>query len=212
VSFIVENSGGGGTFKPVPNGVHLARLYRLIDLGTQKSEYEGKVNFVRKIKFVWEVHGNDDDGAPLVSDKGDPMIITRDYTMSWGEKATLRKDLESWRGRPFTEEEQRRFDLKNVLDQWCMINVQHKMRQKGGVFANVIGVTPVPKIVRQSGLPKGHNPCALFLASEPDMKLFETFSDYLKETIQASPEWRASAKKDVKSDSGFDDMENDIPF
>jgi hypothetical protein len=211
VSFIVENS-GGGTFKPVPNGVHLARLYRLIDLGTQKSEYEGKINYLRKIKFVWEVHGHDEDGTPLVTDKDEPMIITRDYTMSWGDKATLRRDLESWRGRPFTEEEQRRFDLKNVLDQWCMINVQHKPRQKGGVFANVIGVTPVPKIVRQNGLPKGHNPCSFFLVSDPDMELFETFSDYLKEIIQASPEWRASAKTNPKSNSGFDDMDNDLPF
>ena len=213
MSLIVENS-GGGTFKPVPSGVHLARLYRIIDLGTQKNEFEGKISYVRKCKFVWEVHGHDDDGTPLVTDKGEPMIITRDYTMSWGDKATLRKDLESWRGRPFTADEQRRFDLKNVLDQWCLINVQHKERKKGGVFSNIVGVTPVPKIVRQNGLPKGHNPCAFFLVSDPDMELFETFSDYLKETIQASPEWRATAKKapDPKSNSGFDDMDNDIPF
>lgn len=211
MSLVVENSGGGGTFTPVPAGVHLARLYRIIDLGTQKSEYEGKTNFLHKVKFVWEVHGDDDNGKPLVTDKNEPMIITRDYTLSWGEKANLRKDLESWRGRPFTAEEQRRFDLKNVLDQWCMINVQHKPRAKGGVFSNIVSVSPVPKLVRQNGLPKGHNPCAIFLVSNPDMELFETFSDYLKETIQASPEWRAPAKKESKSDSGFDDF-NDLPF
>lgn len=216
MSLVVENS-GGGTFTPVAAGVHLARLYRIIDIGTQKSEYEGKVNFLHKVKFVWEVHGEDEDGTPLVTDKGEPMVITKDYTLSWGEKANLRKDLESWRGKPFTEEEQRRFDLKNVLDQWCMINVQHKARQKGGVFANIVNISSVPKIVRQNGLPKGHNKCAIFLVSNPDMELFETFSDYLKQTIQASPEWRATAQrepsqKSAPTGSGFDDMDDDVPF
>ena len=57
MSLIVEAS--ESNFKPVPAGMHLARLYRIIDLGTQKSEYEGKVNFLHKVKFVWEVHGED---------------------------------------------------------------------------------------------------------------------------------------------------------
>jgi hypothetical protein len=119
--------------------------------------------------------------------------------------------LESWRGKPFSAEEQRRFELKNILDQWCMINVQHKPRQKGGVFANIIGVTPVPRVVKQSGLPKGFNPCAIFVVSNPDMELFETFSDYLKQTIQASPEWRSKGAKTAPNETGFDDFE-DAPF
>lgn len=203
------------TFKPVPAGMHLARCYRIIDLGTQKSEYEGKVNFLHKVKFVWEVHGEDSDGNAMVTDKGDPMIITKDYTLSWGEKANLRKDLEAWRGKPFTEEEQRRFDLKTVLDKWCMLNVQHKPRQKGGVYANVVGVTPVPSAIKSMGLPKGHNKCEMFIVSDPDMEMFETFGDYLKGVIEASPEWQAQksrAKHASPADSGFDDMDSDIPF
>lgn len=210
MSLVVENS-GGSSFAPVPAGMHLARLYRIIDLGTQRSEYQGQVKFLHKVKFVWEVHGEDDDGKPLVTDKGEPMAITKDYTLSWGEKANLRSDLESWRGKPFTAEEQKRFDLKNVLDQWCMINVQHKPRPKGGVFANVVQVTPVPKAVKQSGLPKGHNRANIFIISNPDMELFETFSDYLKEQIQSSPEWK-SEHSTKKPDSGFDDFPDDVPF
>jgi hypothetical protein len=212
MSLVVENS-GGGNFKPVPAGMHLARLYRIIDMGTQKSEYEGNVNFLHKVKFVWEVHGTDDDGTPLVTEKGDPMAITKDYTLSWGEKANLRKDLEAWRGKPFTAEEQRRFDLKNVLDKWCMVNIQHKPRQKGGVYANVVNVTPVPSAVRQAGLPQGVNKPQIFTISEPDMEMFETFSDYLKQTIQASPEWQARRSPQGKpANDGFDDLDSDIPF
>jgi hypothetical protein len=206
----------GGSFKPVPAGMHLARCYRIIDLGTQKSEYEGKVNFLRKIKVVWEVHGTDDDGTPIVTDKGEPFIITKDYTLSWGEKANLRKDLEAWRGKPFSQDEQRRFDLKNVLDKFCMINVQHKPRRTGdGVYANVVTVTPVPAPLKAS-MPKGFNPAQMFTLGEPDMEMFETFGDYLKEQIKQSPEWKAlfASSPETKTSKGADDDfgDDEIPF
>ena len=51
----------------------------------------------------------------------------------------------------------------------------------------------------------------------PDMELFETFGNSLKEKIQATPEWRARnggqpVSKPAPSGSGFDDMDDDIPF
>ncbi len=202
----------GPTFKPVPAGMHLARCYRIIDVGTQKSEFEGNVKFLHKIKLVWEVHGNDEDGNPMVTEKGEPMIVTKDYTLSWAEKATLRLDLQSWRGKPFSDEEQRRFDLKALLDKWCMVNVTHKAKKKGnGVYSNVTAVTPVPSALKAS-LPKGHNPCKVFQISEPDMELFDTFSDYLKKQIQESPEWKAVQGRPKDTGSGFDDLPSDVPF
>lgn len=214
MSFIVEDT--GTSFTPVPAGMHLARCYRIVDLGTQKTEFEGNVSFKRKLKIVWEIHGEDDEGKPIVTEKNEPMIITKDYTMSWGDKATLRKDLQSWRGKEFTEEEQKRFDLKNVLDKWCMVNVAHKPKKNGqGSYANVVAVTPVPNAIKNA-LPKGHNKCGLFMISEPDMEMFESFGKYLKETIQAAPEWKAvtgrEAPKQSNPNDPLDGMEDDIPF
>jgi len=210
---IVEDT--GSSFKPVPAGMHLARCYRIIDIGTQKTEFEGNVKYLHKIKIVWEVHGNDEDNNPMVTDKNEPMIVNKDYTLSWAEKANLRLDLQSWRGKAFTEEEQRRFDLKSVLDKWCMVNVTHKPKKKGsGVYANVTAITPVPSALKLNGMPKGHNPCKMFQISDPDMELFETFSDYLKKQIEESPEWKAKTNpiKASSPKSGFDDMPDDIPF
>jgi hypothetical protein len=215
MSFFIEDT-GGSTFTPVPAGMHLARCYRIIDLGTQQTNFDGNVDYKRKLKVVWEIHGEDDTGKPIVTDKNEPMIITKDYTMSWNDKATLRKDLQSWRGREFTDEEQRRFDIKTVLDKWCMVNVAHKPKKTGtGVYANVVAVTPVPNAIKNA-LPKGHNKCGLFMISEPDMEMFETFGKYLKETIQAAPEWKAvqgrAAPAAEAPKGGFDDMESDVPF
>ena len=108
-------------FKIAPVGSHLARLYRIIDLGTQTTEYMGQTKMLRKVKFFWELHGDD-----LKTDDGKPLIQTRNYTLSLGDKASLRKDLESWRGKSFTEDELRGFDITNLLDKWCMVTIQHR--------------------------------------------------------------------------------------
>jgi hypothetical protein len=46
MSFYVEDK--GGSFESTPVGSHLARCYRIVDLGTQKSEYQGQVKYLHK--------------------------------------------------------------------------------------------------------------------------------------------------------------------
>jgi hypothetical protein len=63
-------------------------------------------------------------------------------------------------------------------------------------------------------MPAGFNKLAIFEIDTPDMELFETFRDRLKEQIQSSPEWRGneSNQKDTSAKSAFDDLDEDIPF
>jgi len=205
----VEDS--GGEFERCPTGVHLARCYRIIDLGTQKTEYMGQEKFQHKISLGWEVHAVDDNGHKLFMKDGRPFAIFKNYTLSWSEKANLRLDLQAWRGRPFTPDEMRRFNVKSVLGAWCMINCIEREGRTGKTYVNVGGISPVPSLVKQQGLPKAINANEFFVISEPDMALFETFSQNLKTKIQASPEWQKAASKPTQTadDSAFDD---DIPF
>jgi hypothetical protein len=46
----------GGSFRPVPAGMHLARCYRVIDLGSQKSDWKGQTKISPKVMLQWEVH------------------------------------------------------------------------------------------------------------------------------------------------------------
>jgi len=211
MSFIVE---GGGNFERCPAGMHLARCYRIIDLGTQKSEYMGQVKYLHKIMLGWEIHGTNEAGKPLKMNDGRPFAIFKNYTLSWSDKANLRLDLQSWRGKPFSQEEMRRFDLKTVLGAWCMLNVIDRDGQNGKTYSNINGVTPVPAIIKQNGLPEAVNPNEIFNLSEPDMAMFETFSDNLKAKIKASPEWeklQGKAEKAPSREPGEDD-DSDIPF
>lgn len=212
MSFYVEDK--GGNFERCPSGMHLARCYRIVDLGTQKSEYMGQVKYLHKLMIGWEIHGTDDKGNPLKMMDGRPFAIFKNYTLSWSEKANLRLDLQSWRGKPFTQEEMRRFDLKNVLGAWCMINVIERAGQDGKMYTNVNGVTPVPAIIKQNGLPAAVNKNELFNISEPDMAMFNSFSDHLKKKIEASPEWQKRTQSEPASQEPeyLGEPADDIPF
>ena len=212
---------GEGNFTPVPPGMHLARCYRVVDLGTQKSEYLGTIKHLPKVMIQFEVHGEDENGKPIVTAKNEPMTISKNFTLSLAEKATLRKDLQTWRGREFTAEELRGFELKNILGAWAMISVIKTTGNNGKEYTNIAAIMQVPPQVKKAGLPEGFNKIGLFSIDEPDMEMFDTFSDNLKAKIQGSPEWqsrsgggaqRQSGGQSNGGGSGFDDMDDDIPF
>jgi hypothetical protein len=216
MALIARESGGGGTFTPVPPGMYLARCYRIVDLGTQKSEYLGQVKNLPKVMLQFEVHGEDDAGKPLVTAKGEPMSISKNFTLSLAEKATLRKDLQTWRGKEFTADELRGFQIDNVLGAWAMIAITKAVGNNGKEYTNIANINSVPKAMK-ANLPEGHNKCAAFYIESPDMDMFETFSDNLRAKIELSPEWQSRGKQEAKAPSaskgsGFDDMDDDIPF
>ena len=205
----------GSSFIPVPPGMHLARCYRIIDLGTQESTYMGNVKHVPRVLFQFEVHSEDADGKALVTSNGEPMTVSKTFTLSLAEKATMRRDLQTWRGKEFTKEELRGFELKNVLGQWAMITVAEN-ESNGKTYTNIANINPVPATIKKNGLPDGKNDLKLFSIEDADLSLFETFSDYLKDKIRKSPEWdRLHGGPSVGSpapSASFDDLADDLPF
>lgn len=128
----------GTNFTPAPEGTHSGVCVDVIDLGMLEVSYNNKTKSQHKIKIVWQI---DEDRQ----DDGKPFQVSKRYTLSLHEKAGLRKDLESWRGRAFTDAELDGFDVENVLDVPCMLNIIHAPGREGGVFANVAGVMKLPK-------------------------------------------------------------------
>lgn len=214
MSLVAKSTEGSSTFKPVPPGMHLARCYRIVDLGTQKTEYMGNVKQLHKVMFQFEVHSEDSDGHPLLTSSGDPMTVSKNYTVSLAEKSNLRKDLQSWRGKDFSSDELKGFELKNVLGQWAMLSVVEVQRD-GNTYTNIANINPVPASMKKNGLPDGKNELKLFSIEDADLELFESFSDNLKNKIRQSPEWENlhGAPDTGKAEAGsFDDMESDLPF
>ena len=98
---ITAADNGGKEFKKLPPGAHFAICNMMVDCGMQPG-FQGKPQ--RKVYIRWEVPDErvtyEKDG---VQHEG-PCSIGKFYTLSLSEKATLRKDLENWRGRTFIED------------------------------------------------------------------------------------------------------------
>lgn len=212
MAFIASDT-GGGNFKTVPAGVFIGRCWELIDLGTQTNEtgqFAG--NAAHKIKIGFELFGEDEEGNPLtveVDGKEMPMTITKDYTVSLHEKSNLRKELAAWRGKDFTEEEAKGFDVSRLIGAYAMVNVTHKTNTSGKTRANISGLSPLPSALRNAK-PAPVHANRIFDLDNPDMEMFAGFYDYLQETIKKSPEWKYAQEKSIPVDTG-DGMRND-PF
>ena len=206
-------SNSSGSFTPVPAGMHLARCFRIVDLGTQKTSYMGKDKLNRKILIQFEIHSEDADGNPLLTDKGEPLSISKRYTLSLNEKATLSVDLESWRGSAFTQAERNGFNLEKLLGVWAMLNVTKSVGNDGKEYTNIETINPVPAQIKKVGLPEAHNDTMIYSIENSPQQAFDKLSEGVKKTIQNSPEWQQKSKKATPQDF-YDDDISDInePF
>lgn len=177
-------SNNSTSFEMTPAGVHPARCFRMVDIGTQTTEFQGQKKFQHKIIVAWELLGDER------MEDGRPYSIQQRYTLSLHEKSQLRKDLQAWRGKAFTPDEEAQFDVSKVLGAYCMLNIVHTNKD-GREYANIGSIMPLPKGMEK---PAGVNPVQLFDIDNPDMDLFNSFGDKLKSTIQSAPEWAGTER------------------
>jgi hypothetical protein len=199
---------GGGDFEQAPAGTHVARCIRLIDIGTQFGEFQGKPNALRKVVVTWELPNERMTEGDFA---GKPFLVNKWYTASIGEKANLRKDLVNWRGREFTEDELKGFEVKKILGTTCMLSLTPNDKGK-------IRVTGVMKLPKGTDAPDQVNP-SLYFSLERDefnQATFDGLSEFWQKEIQKSPEWADLQGKPgpVKQSAAksFAEMEDDIPF
>ena len=122
---------------PVPAGTHHAVCYGVIAVGTQPSE---KFTARPKIIVCFEIPAE----RITIKDQDLPRGISKRYTLSLNEKSNLRKDLQSWRGKPFTPTELDGFDVSKVIGSNCLISVLHSDRA-GAVYADISGISALPR-------------------------------------------------------------------
>lgn len=173
------------TYTPAPAGNHVAVCVSLIDIGMQHGEYQGKETHREQIIIGWELSDEMMPAEP--GQQPEPFTVSEFFTNSLSEKSKLRPMLESWRGRPFTEDELAGFDLSTIVGKPCMVNVVHEQK-KNGVRAKVSGVTPLPKSMPK---PRQIRPATIFDCDNPDMEVFNGFSEKMQALIAKSDNWRA---------------------
>jgi hypothetical protein len=121
-------------FTPAPEGLHPAVCVDVIDLGMVEGQFGAK----HKVELRWQI----EDVNPEIDKR---FQVRKRYTLSLHKKASLRTELETWRGRKFTEEELRGFDLEKLISVCCQLQVIHNITDEGGVWANVQAIVPYPR-------------------------------------------------------------------
>lgn len=153
---IIAKGGSDGPRILPPAGIHQAVCVYVEDLGEEYSEKFDKVD--RKVIIGFEINERipaswlDEAGKEhtVPEDRvGKRFMVSTTYTLSLGKKANLRRDLEGWRGRPFTQEELEGFDVEVLNGVNCMLNLVHYTTDAGQRRCKIAAVTPPMK-----GLPK----------------------------------------------------------
>lgn len=139
---------------PIPAGMAAAVCYAACDCGTRHDEKFDKDK--REVTLIWEVPSSRIDIEKDGVTKSLPRAISQTYTISLHEKASLRKDLQGWRGKPFTETELAGFEIKNILGKPCLLNL---VTSNCGKYTNIGGITP---LMAGMEAPKQENPSTYF--------------------------------------------------
>lgn len=144
MAFILPKpSESAGDFETAPEGTHVARCLSIVDMGMQATSFtddSGKPKPPQhKVRIAFELCYEQDS-------KARPFVVSKQYTVSMHEKASLRKDLEAWRGRSFSKEELDAFDLAKLVEKPCMVTVKHKANADGSrTYANIAAISGIAK-------------------------------------------------------------------
>jgi hypothetical protein len=169
--------GGGGDFKRAPAGSHIAVCNLVADCGLQPGS-QAFPNPKRKIYLRFEIPGErveyEKDGKQVEG----PLTIGSFYTASMNEKATLRKHLEGWRGKSFTDAEAGAFDVSKLLGQPCMLSVIES-ESGGKTYSNIQNIGKMPNGIPA---PKAENKLLYYADDEPGQ--FNELPKWLQEKIE----------------------------
>jgi len=180
---LIATEGGGSNFEPVSEGLHQAVCYSVYDLGTHYNEKFSKSS--HQILIMWELPGERIDIEKNGEKLNLPRAISKKYTLSLGEKANLRKDLQTWRGRAFSAVELKGFDLHKLLGVGCQIQIIHN-KKDDKTYANITAIMPMPK---GSQPLKAENPLRFYSISDHGQNIPEGTPEWVTEIIKDSDEW-----------------------
>jgi len=201
---IATDDGGGANFNPAPIGNHAARCVYLVHIGTEKDEFQGQEKHLNRVRITWELPN---ELAVFNSDAGEqPYLISQDYTLSLGEKANLRAMLQAWRGKPFTDDELKGFDITTIIGVPCLLNVIHKKSKAGKDFAAIAGVTPLPKGM---AIPDQITDSIIFGYDPFEIEIFNALPEWIRNRIVTTPEYQA-AIGNIETPQHEDQEQNDV--
>jgi hypothetical protein len=206
MALTVRNSGKKREL--IPAGTYIARCYQMIDIGTVPDKFNGD-RPVQKVRIGWELPTElrifDKEKGPQ------PHVIFGLYTFSLHEKSSLSKILVPWRGKGFSEEEIKDFDITYFVGLPCMLTIIHKENNKGYINPEVSSVAAMPKgVIPEEPILKPF----VLTYDKWDQEKFDSLPLFIKEMMELSEEYKALKNPVVEEPATMSDPETDdgLPF
>ena len=169
-------------FKPAPEGQFQAVCCDVVDLGMVKTVWNDEVKMQHKIRVAFQIEEiNPDDNKPY-------LVMSR-FTLSMHEKSNLRPFLESWSGKPYTEDQASQgIDVELMVNVNALLQVVHNTNN-GTTYANINSIMKAPK---------GSKPL--------------TVRDYVRVKDRTDGDWPPPLPSFEDDHSSDDEADDDLPF
>jgi hypothetical protein len=184
MAIIAENNGAGNFERElIPSGLQVARCYSMLEIGTVSETWEGQSKNQKKVRLTFELPNELRVFKPENGEQ--PMSISKTFTQTMHEKGGLRKFLEQWRGKAFTEDEAKRFDVSKLLGAPCTLTIVHTEKD-GKTFSNISSIAPVMK---NMSCPDQINPNKILSYDAFDWDIYNSLPEFLQNQMAATPEY-----------------------
>lgn len=202
----------GSRIPLVADGVYTAVCSRIIDLGTQT---DSKYGPRQQVRIVWDLVGETFE----LKDQTYQRRISKTFTNSLDEKSNLYKALTAWRGKVFSEEDLKGFDLTKILGAGAQLQILTRTSQSGNAYSSIESYLPLPK-----GQTAPRVETLLFDMDNPETyDAFMKLSSSTQKAIAAAPEFSytglslpapGDAPHASTATNGFEevDADGDLPF
>lgn len=205
----------GEKLPPIEEGTYQAICTGIIDLGLQKSEKYEKT--YPKIMIMWSFPTE----TIKVKEEELPRVISKEYTNSLGDKSNLTRDLQAWRGKNFTQEELNGFNLTNVLNVPCLMQIIHD-EKNGNTYPKISSIMSLPKDMAK--IEKNMQNIIFDFDEKATWSNYQNIPTWIQNKIKIATNYESSGLKEfvekyedmVKENNNSDDgiiaPDDDLPF
>ncbi len=166
---------------PVEPGTYFAVCIGAVDLGEQETTYNNKTRYTNQLQIIFELP------SELIEIDGEeqPRQLSRRFAVSLSTKSNLRKFIETWYGKKFTDDAIREFDTRELLGKPAMLSV---VLSEDGNYANIASAAALPKGMEA---PKAKSELIDFDVEDWDDEAFQKLPEWLQELIKKSTQYKS---------------------
>ena len=202
----------------VPAGTYAARLYLIVDLGHQWTQFLNKPGkWSRQIYVGFEVPELTFEAEDKVTGEKTikPRVIGRQYTLSYYKESRLKTLVQTLIGRALTDDEQNKtgYPLETLAGKPCLVSVIHKDSTKDGqavTYANMDSIVAAPKGLT---VPEQFNPMVVYcIEADPKRVVYDGLYQWLKDKIAKSQEFTGETETEEREPTAEELADTAMPF